>query len=380
MSRPVEAAEPVDREAVARMRFARAEDELRDRARNLHNRPADRQKAEYVDIVHALCLACPDYSLTAAEAQVTDWSGNGSGPATATSHVAFIDWPAFWTRDDHAAEWVYPDVLARARGHAFYAKQKSKKSLLMLWLAAQLSTGTEPIVVVYLDYEMTEADIRDRLEDMGYGPASDLSRLRYALLPTLPPLDTPNGGDALMVLLDAVQAEHPEHHLVVVIDTIGRAVAGDEDPADTWRAFYRHTGIELKRRGITWARLDHGGKDLGRGQRGSSAKGDDVDVVWKLTPTQDGIRLDCDAARMGWVPQKVSFRLSDEPLVFKRQAGDWPVGTAATADLLSQLRVPLEATTKQAQAALREADLGRRREIVAAALRWRRENTPIEAA
>ena len=142
----------------------------------------------------------------------------------------------------------------------------------MLFIAAELATGPEPIVVIYLDYEMTEADVHDRLEDMGYGPETDLSRLRYDLLPSLPPLDLEDGSQALCEIIDEVQASFPAHHLVVIIDTIGRAVAGEENDADTFRNFYNHTGIELKRRGVTWARLDHSGKDPSQGQRGSSAR------------------------------------------------------------------------------------------------------------
>ena len=82
-------------------------------------------------------------------------------------------------------------------------------------------------MVVYCDYEMTQADVVERLYDMGYGPDSDLSRLCYALLPDLV-LDTPDGGKALMKLVDGVQQQWPEHHLVVVVDTISRAVVGGE--------------------------------------------------------------------------------------------------------------------------------------------------------
>lgn len=285
----------------------------------------------------------------------------------------FLDWSTFWDRDHNEAEWAYPDVLARGRGHAIYAAHKGRKSLTMLWIAAELATGSEPIVVIYLDYEMTEADIFDRLEDMGYGPDTDLSRLRYALLPTLPPLDTITGADALTELVDGVQGEWPEHHLVVIIDTISRAVCGEENSADTFRDFYAHTGIQLKRRGITWARLDHGGKDPDRGQRGSSGKGDDVDVVWKLTNTENGVCFHRDLARMSWVPEKVTFGLTEDPLTYKRLADDWPAGTGETANLLDRLEVPLEASVRTAQAALRGVDEGRRGLLIQAALRWRRE-------
>ena len=294
-------------------------------------------------------------------------------PLAGAPAPAFIDWGTFWDRDHNEAEWVFPDVLARGRGHALYAMHKAGKSLLMLYVAAQIATAPDPCVVVYLDYEMTEADLFDRLEDMGYGPESDLSRLRYALLPSLPPLDTITGADALMALLDAVQADWPAHHLVVIVDTIGRAVCGEENSADTFRAFYTFTGIELKRRGLTWIRLDHGGKDGSRGQRGSSSKGDDVDVVWKLSPTEHGVSLQRDVARMSWVPERVTFGLFEDPLAYKRLAEDWPAGTGEVANILDRLEVPLDASMRTAAAALRKIDEGRRRPMVSAALRWRRE-------
>ena len=291
----------------------------------------------------------------------------------ALTRSMFIDWATFWDRDYTEAEWVFPNVLARSRGHALYAAHKTGKSLLMLWVAAQLATGSEPVVVVYLDYEMTEADIFDRLEDMGYGRESDFSRLRYALLPTLPALDTSAGAEALTQLVNGVADDWPEHHIVTIIDTIGRAVEGEENDADTFRDFYNHTGIELKRRGITWMRLDHGGKDLSRGQRGSSSKGDDVDVVWKLTPTEGGVCLHRDFSRMPWVPANVTFGLSEEPLAYKQQAGDWPAGTGEIANLLNRLGVPLDASSRTAAAALKAVGEGRRREVLIAAQRWRKE-------
>jgi hypothetical protein len=295
-------------------------------------------------------------------------------------HELFINWTLFWDRDRSEAEWVYPDVLARGRGHAIYAIHKAGKSLLMLYLAAAIATGAEKCVVVYLDYEMTEADVFDRLDDMGYGPHVDLSRLCYALLPTMPPLDTAPGAGALMELVDGVQTSWPEHHVVVVIDTVSRAVKGKENDADTFRDFYFHTGIRLKRRGITWARLDHGGKSAEQGQRGSSSKGDDVDVVWKLGKTQNGVKLHRELARMSWVPEQVVLHITDNPLCYARMEGDWPEGTSETAIMLDVIdekrkaagQKPL-ATTRMAQKALKDIGEPTRRTVVCAAMRWRSE-------
>ena len=287
----------------------------------------------------------------------------------------FIDWSEFWDRDRTEADWLYEDVLARGRGHAFYAGHKVGKSLFLLWLAAFLAVHRDDVVVVYCDYEMTEDDVHERLDDMGYGPGHDLSRLRYWLLPQLAPLDTPKGGTDLLAVVDRVQAEHPDHHVLVVIDTTGRAVAGAENDADTYQNFYTNTGIGLKRRGVTWARLDHAGKDPAKDQRGSSAKGDDVDIVWKLEPAEGGITIrHKGVTRIRWAPEKVAFNIKSEPLRYEKVPVAWPAGTREVAALLDTLGVPVTDSANQAQAALREAGEPRRRDVVLAAVKYRKQS------
>jgi hypothetical protein len=298
-------------------------------------------------------------------------ASNGAGPE-GEEPSRFIEWPAFWTKDRAASDWLVEDILARGRGHSIFAGHKVGKSLLMLWLSVTLAQRPD-VLVVYLDYEMGEDDLYERLADMGCGPDSDLSRLRYALLPSLAPLDTSEGGRELAALVGREMAAHPGCHPVVVIDTIGRAVQGEENPADTIREFYRCTGMELRRLGVTWARLDHAGKDPAKGARGSSAKGDDVDVVWQLVKIEGGLELVKVAARMGWVPERTSLRLEEGPLRFVATPTSSPAGTLEAAELLDGLRVPLDASRRVAATALRSADQGRRTEVLLAALRYRRE-------
>lgn len=293
-------------------------------------------------------------------------------PAVAALRDPFIDWHALFARDRSDADWAFDNVLARGRGHAFYAAHKLGKSLFLLWICLQLVKRTG-YVVVYLDFEMTEDDVLDRLEDMGASP-DDLARLRYALLPALPPLDTEQGGAALAALVDTVQEDHPDHHVVVVIDTTSRVISGKENDSDTFLAFYRHTGVRLKRRGVTWARLDHAGKDLDRGQRGSSAKGDDVDIVWRMTAIADGIKIaHHGVTRIGWAPESASFHIAQEPLRYTPVSQGYPAGTKDVIDLLNELDVDRALSANQAQKILQEAGSPRRRNLVQAAVRARRE-------
>lgn len=224
-----------------------------------------------------------------------------------------VDWGEFWRTDHKAADFLCAPILARGRGHALYAKAKTGKSLLVLEMAVAVATGSaflhqpegEPRHVLYVDYEMTPDDLHERLEAFGYGAGDDLSHLHYVQLPALDPLDTMKGG------LTVLQAAVMWRCELVVIDTTARSVSGEENAMETFRDAYRHTFGPLKSAGITTLRVDHAGKDETLGQRGSSAKNDDVDVVWQLSAKADGLKLKATHRRMGWIPEVVEIERTD---------------------------------------------------------------------
>jgi hypothetical protein len=286
-----------------------------------------------------------------------------------------LDWAQFWKQDAPIADWVAEPLVARGRATAIYSRAKVGKSLLGLDIAAAKATGrsalgqppANPVPVVYVDMEMTAADLRERLEDLGYGPDDDLSQLRYYQLAPLPPLDSDEGGELMAEVAVSAGAE------LVVIDTMARAVEGDENSADTYRSFYRYTGRRLKAANIALLRLDHEGKDGAQGQRGSSAKNDDVDIVFRLIAEGNRIKLRRTHSRVPWVPAEVDIVRQEEPLLRHVVASDgWPAGTSEVARLLDEHDVPLDAQTATACRALRSSGQGRRREIVIAALKFRR--------
>jgi hypothetical protein len=286
-----------------------------------------------------------------------------------------VDWAALWMDEHPEAEWLVEPIVPRGRQVAIYSPAKLGKSLLMLDVVAAMATGRSvlgqpavaPVSVMYLDLEMTEQDLRDRLTDLGYGPEDDLSRLVYFQLPSLPDLDTDRGGQ----VLDALVAIYEP--ALVVIDTMARVVEGPEDDADTYRNFYKHTGTRLKQRGVSLARLDHAGKDLTRGQRGSSSKADDVDLVWQLNVIDDNVVLRRTHSRLSWVPAEVVLRRETEPNLRHVQTdGAWPAGTKEVADLLDEFDVPVDASVSMAMRTLKQANRGRRKTVVMAGLKWRR--------
>lgn len=308
----------------------------------------------------------------------TDEAG-GDGEAEVNGYDAgllgmLVDWPTFWRRQESDATWIAEPVLAEGRAHAIYAPGGTGKSLFSLWLAAALASGRAGLDgvplrqrrVLYLDYEMTQDDLLERLAAMGYDETCDLTNLSYALLPSLPPADAPEGGKAIARMAQLVNAE------LVILDTFSRAVSGDENDADTVRSFYRWTGLHLKAEGRAFARIDHAGKDIDKGQRGTSAKNDDVDVVWQMVKADGGFKLTAKKRRMGWVPETVALLQYDEPnLHYKVAAEVAPAGTDDVVRVLDELKVPPSASARAASTALKVAGRGARDQLVRAAQKRR---------
>lgn len=227
-----------------------------------------------------------------------------------------LDWHALWA-DESEEEWIIEPLLPARRLVALYSPPKVGKSLLMLELAVAVAraemvlgvTPDRPRKVLYVDFENDpKGDVRTRLVAMGYGPG-DLDNLYYLSFPTLAALDTTEGGRQLMAVIETYACE------VVVIDTVSRAIKGEENENDTWLAFYRHTGKALKSKGIALIRLDHSGKDETKGQRGGSAKSGDVDAVWRMSTVDKDktYRLDCEANRMPVLEKTLVIHRETDP-------------------------------------------------------------------
>jgi len=224
-----------------------------------------------------------------------------------------LDWHALWN-DDTEEEWIIEPLLPARRFVALFSPPKVGKSLLMLELAVAIARGEEvlgytpdrPRRVLYIDFENDpRGDIRTRLQAMGTKP-DDLEDLVYLSYPSLTHLDTFVGAAELLAICAEYDVE------VVVIDTISRAVGGDENDNDTWLGLYRHTGLALKQNGIAAIRLDHTGKDPTKGMRGGSAKYGDVDAVWSMTyVTEHTLQLECTANRLP---------ITEKTLVLTREA------------------------------------------------------------
>jgi KaiC/GvpD/RAD55 family RecA-like ATPase len=311
----------------------------------------------------------------------SDWLHGEAGPDEENDSLPVpIDWATFWDRDS-TQEWLVEPLIPLGRHVVLYAPAKEGKSLLALEVAAAAATGrpvlgthgSEPVRVVYLDFEMTEDDLLERLEDMGYDRDSDLSNLFYYSLPDLPPLDTAAGGQAVEAIVRRHEAQ------MIVIDTMARVVQGEENSNDTYRWFDMHVSLRMKMLRVAVLRLDHAGKDITKGQRGASEKVGYADVIWQLRyDKQTGsVTLKATHKRVGWVRDQISMSRVEEPwlshLVDAASIGV-PSGTKEIVALLEEFGVPVEMPVRAAAKVLRDAGRGHRTRLVSAAQKARRED------
>jgi AAA domain len=220
-----------------------------------------------------------------------------------------INWHDAFKAQTDEVDWLFPPLIEAGTLNVLFGLPGVGKSLLTLDIALQVIA--EGKTVMMIDEENRPADLVERLKKFGRKP-DELDKLIVYNFASLPPLDTPPGGEHLAALADVNKPS------LIVLDTTTRMVEGDENAASTWLQTYRCSLVPLKSRGIAVLRLDHQGKDASRGQRGSSAKDGDVDTIWRLKfqDKDDGrlLALEREKTRSGHGEEWILIRRMEDPL------------------------------------------------------------------
>lgn len=292
----------------------------------------------------------------------------------------YVDWDELYNTDHGDERWLAWPLIPVGRQIVIYSPAKAGKSLVMLDVAASIASG-KPILgqpnhagrrhVLYLDYEMTGADLLERLIEMGYEP-EELTHLHYALLPIIPALNTPEGAKVVREMAAGCEAE------LVIVDTLSRAVEGDINSPGPVTEFYRFTGLALKADGRALARLDHEGKDASKGMIGSSMKNTDIDIVWHLKKTDDGLLLTRKWTRIMWGEESVSVTVKRDPLQHVIGPRCNAAGTGKAVTEMDGLGLPHDISVRKAKAALEAAGHSNGRDALSDAVRQRKERGRVE--
>ena len=283
--------------------------------------------------------------------------------STGADALSLLDWRDL-AQPTPPIHWVCEPMIEAGRLVALYSPPKTGKSLLAQEIACGLASGrpfwgrpepAQPQVVLYADWENSREDVLSRVRDLGYGP-TDLHGLHYASFPRLAPLV----ADAARTFVAAVQDLGAT---LVILDTFSRIIDGNEKDAQVIQRSYRDLFMPLKAEGVAVLRLDHTGKDLKAGQRGSSAKNDDVDEVWSLSRHQDTgdlLGLTRTHTRTGHGSDHVALIRQSGPLRHEVIAYEWEREEEDEEEVdlvvaMDELGLPQDVGRPRAGKALREA-------------------------
>lgn len=277
-----------------------------------------RLAAETNGLRNALLVTAPDDMdelLAKHAAEMSAIQAIAARGKTKTDRMPRVSFADLFAEDFSQVDFLPGRFMERAQQIAVVGEGKAGKSLLILfwvWCAIRGErflgdTRREPLRVQYWDRENSRADLFHRLRSFG-ADADDLAildeRLDYRQFPALSgSLD--DSAAAAAEMLAAAEEFKPD---VVILDTVSRFIAGNENDSSTWLALYRQIHEPLKRAGIGSIRLDHMGKDTERGSRGSSAKNQDVDAVWELTVDADVHKIHDRAAEVETITTQLRFK------------------------------------------------------------------------
>lgn len=261
-------------------------------------------------------------------------------------------------------KWIVEDILPAGRQTHLIAPAGKGKTLFTQGLIMAIVEGvpfadryeTRPARILWLDYENGWPLIQDRFASFGYSDDSgqfDLKtvifledRVIYWPFPDtseLPALNTELGAFALVERCEAFGID------LVVVDSMGLAIDGDENSADTYRDFGRYTGKAMRDHEIAMLLLDNTGKNENKGARGSSRKKDEADLQWKLESNPTGYTLTRVKDRLGAVPKQISIKLEDDPYLRWSSVKSTKASAQAT-KIIQKMKADRYAPTSRRQA------------------------------
>ena len=268
-------------------------------------------------------------------------SGQSSAPAP-IRRMEPMSWGAIFLSEP--VEWLIDSILPKGKQVHLIGPSNTGKSLLALDWALKIVEGslvfgrhtTRQGKVLWLDYENGVNLLKDRLESYGYQDI-DLNhldgKLHYYPFPDIASIET---EEAMWDIMAEVAHYQPA---LIVIDSAGAAVEGDENSSEAYRGLARNLGRALRSANVTLLLLDNTGKDLSKGARGSSRKKDEADLQWLLEVGSGygDFRLTALKDRLGGAPDMLSIIRDEDPQLHWKMAGPMVISDQA-AKIVKQIQ------------------------------------------
>lgn len=254
----------------------------------------------------------------------------------AGSQLKIVNWDSFFEAEYDHAEWEVEPIMLTGRMTNFHAPAGEGKSEMALYFVAR-SVVEKGRRILWLDREMNEGDVQERLEAMGFR-GKDLSGLLYSFYPIMPPLDTPEGGEILAREAAVHRADG------IVLDSLSKFLEGDENDNETHTRMWNNTTLRLREQGTALTVIDHTGKDTEREARGGAAKKDNSDLYMRLKRNNLGTEIKVSKKRHSWIADRYTLQRTTNPTIAYEIVGsaDLPHGHHAIVKMLDDHNIPLE--------------------------------------
>ena len=159
---------------------------------------------------------------------------------------------------------------------------------------------------------------------------------------------------------------------LIVIDSAGAAVEGDENSSEAYRGLARNLGRALRSANVTLLLIDNTGKDLSRGARGSSRKKDEADLQWLLEEGSGygAFRLTALKDRLGGAPDMLSIIRDEDPQLHWKMAGPMMISDQAVKIVKQIQKIGVTDAVTLTVRKVRSLGVTGTNRYVAEALRW----------
>jgi|GEM_PF-2188438 len=229
----------------------------------------------------------------------------------------------------HPPAWLVKGVIERDSLAVIYGEPGHGKSFIAMDLAATVATGTDwhkhqttPGAVFYIAGEGVNGIAR-RFKAWEIDRRIDLSSAPLCVSSTPIALDDPGSASKVKQAITAMAEQQQQTPVLIVVDTLARNFAGDENGTKDMNQFIRCMDAIRLAWKATILIVHHTGKDTTRGARGSSVLKAAIDTEFSASMDENKIIcLQAHKMKEAELPRPMAFKLQGVQLLIVDEDGN----------------------------------------------------------